>query len=64
MILGISTAIHPIRLEASFLFDTLFLAAVSAIVLIFAKTKGKISRREGLIMLALYIAYDAYIILR
>ena len=64
MILGISTAIDPIRLEASFLFDTLFLAAVSAIVLIFAKTKGKISRREGLIMLALYIAYDAYIILR
>lgn len=64
MILGISTAIHPIRLEASFLFDTLFLAAVSVIILIFAKTKGKISRREGLIMLALYIAYDAYIILR
>lgn len=64
MILGISTTIHPIRLEASFLFDTLFLAAVSVIILIFAKTRGRISRREGLIMLAFYIAYDAYIILR
>ena len=64
MILGISTTIHPIRLEASFLFDTLFLAAVSVIILIFAKTRGRISRKEGLIMLALYIAYDAYIILR
>jgi cation:H+ antiporter len=64
MILGISTTIHPIQLESSFLFDTLFLAAVSVIILIFAKTKGKISRKEGLIMLAFYIAYDAYIILR
>ena len=64
MILGISTTIHPIQLESSFLFDTLFLAAVSVIILIFAKTKGKISRKEGLLMLAFYIAYDAYIILR
>ena len=64
MILGISTSIHQIRLEPTFLIDTLFLLSVSIIILLFAHTKGKISRREGLIMLALYIAYDVYIILR
>ena len=64
MILGISTSIHPIRLEPTFIFDTIFLVAASLIILLFAHTKGKISRKEGLIMLALYIVYDVYIIMR
>ena len=64
MILGISTSIHPIQLEPTFIFDTVFLVAASLIILLFAHTRGKISRKEGLFMLAMYIVYDIYIIMR
>ena len=64
MILGLSTSINPIPIQPTVIFDTVFLVAISLIILVFAWSKGKISRREGLIMLALYIIYDIYIILR
>lgn len=63
-ILGISSAILPITVDILALYDTLILIAVSIVCLIFARTKHKVSRVEGLIMVLMYVAYSAYIIIR
>lgn len=44
--------------------DILILTIFSLIVLYFGFTKHKIDRKEGIIMLLLYVAYLAYIIIR
>lgn len=64
MVLGIASAISPITLIQENIIDVLVLLAFTLIVWLLAYTKRKLSRFEGLIMLALYIAYFAYIIIR
>ncbi len=41
-------------------FDLWVLVAVSLVVLLFAFSGGRLSRREGLVLVAGYIAYAAY----
>ena len=64
MILGVAAAISPIALIRENLIDTAILLAFSLIVMGFAWTKRRLSRIEGIIMVGLYVAYLAYIILR
>ena len=47
-----------------FLFSLTAVTIFSLIVLYFGFTKHKIDRKEGIIMLLLYVAYLAYIIIR
>ncbi|PKK87510.1 MAG: sodium:proton exchanger [Tenericutes bacterium HGW-Tenericutes-8] len=63
-ILGFSATISPIRVNASALFDVLFLLIISIITYLFALSSRKISRIEGLFMFLSYMAYMAYIIIR
>ena len=44
--------------------DIIILVAFSVVVWIFAATKKKISRKEGIAMVAMYLVYAVYIILR
>lgn len=64
MVLGISSAISPIAVSALSIYDTAFLIAASIITLFLCKSKQRISRMEGIIMLALYFSYMVYIVLR
>ena len=64
MVLGIASAINPIGLLAENLIDIMILVGFSLLVWAFAATKRKITRKEGMAMVALYLVYAIYIILR
>ncbi len=61
LILGVSATISPITVAAESLYDTIILVVASIVVLIFAKHKNAIQRKEGIILLAAYAVYFVYI---
>lgn len=63
-ILGMAGVIKPMTADAAFFIDTGILLGISALMLLFAFTKRKISRVEGITCVLLYVAYTAYIIMR
>lgn len=63
-ILGVATVIQPVALIAENIIDAGVLLAVSVMLLVFAWTKGTISRNEGILMLATYMIYLMYICMR
>lgn len=67
LILGLAATIHPIDLEVdSLLVDAFVFLIASSLCIIFTKIKKKyeFSRPEGISLLAIYIAYLAYVIIR
>lgn len=64
MILGLSSFIHPIMITTQSLYDLMILIVFSAVVWFAARSQKEISRGEGIAILALYIGYMVYIILR
>ncbi|MGI5946826.1 MAG: calcium/sodium antiporter [Lachnospiraceae bacterium] len=64
MILGISSAIHPIAVTIHSAYDLIVLIVFSTAVWLMARTKKEVNRGEGIAMLALYAGYMVYIILR
>lgn len=63
-ILGVSGTIHPIMAEKQNLIDAILILLVSIVVYFFAKSRKRIERKEGMIMLAIYVIYMIYAILR
>ena len=64
MVLGIASAISPISIIRENIIDLCVLIVFTVLVWIFAATRKKIGRVEGLCMVALYAAYAVYIIIR
>ena len=64
MVLGIASAISPVSLITENVIDILVLIIFSIVVWAFAKSRKKIDRREGIVMVLMYLAYSAYIIMR
>lgn len=64
MVLGISSAISPVALIRENIIDIALLMVFSVMVWIFAGTRKKIERKEGIIMVVVYLVYCAYIIAR
>ena len=64
MVLGISSAISPVALIRENIIDIVLLMVFSVMVWIFAETRKKIERKEGIIMVVVYLVYCAYIIAR
>ena len=64
MVLGISSAISPVALIRENIIDIVLLMVFSVLVWIFAGTRKKIERKEGIIMVVVYLVYCAYIIAR
>ena len=64
MVLGIASAISPISIITENIIDLCVLIVFTICAWIFAGTKKKIGRAEGLCMVALYAAYAIYIIVR
>ncbi|MDD6070742.1 MAG: calcium/sodium antiporter [Clostridiales bacterium] len=64
LVLGIASAISPITFLMENVIDIIILVVMSVIVWLFAWSKEKIERKEGIIMLILYVAYMIYICVR
>ena len=62
LVLGIASAISPIAFIFENITDIMILSVFSLIVFYFGWTKEKIDRKEGIVMLCLYVAYLIYII--
>lgn len=63
-ILGASATISPLAFSVESVMDSLILTGVSVMTYVFILTRRKINRIEGGVMVALYILYTVYIILR
>ena len=64
MVLGIASAISPISIITENIIDLCVLIVFTVCVWIFAGTRRKIGRIEGLWMVAFYAVYAVYIIIR
>lgn len=64
LILGASATICPVAVEAVAIYDMLVLIVVSIIGYFLAKSKYELSKKEGMIMIAMYVAYFFYIYFR
>ncbi len=64
LILGAASAINPVSFLRENAIDIILLVAASALVYLFAWTKEKIVRWEGVIMLLGYAGFMAYAIIR
>ena len=63
-VLGASSAISQIPLDSSMLIDVLLMVGVTILCFIFGKTQEKYDKKEGIILVALFIAYMAFAIMR
>lgn len=63
-ILGISAAICPIGVNAASVWDMIILIVISVLVFIFSLSRHSISRKEGIVMILLYVLDVLYAILR
>lgn len=63
-VLGIAAAISPVEFITENIIDIVILVAMSVLVWLFAWSKKKIVRWEGVTMLAIYAAYVVYICIR
>ena len=64
MVLGVASAISPISIIKENIIDMCVLIVFTVCVWIFAGTKKKIGKMEGFCMVAFYLAYAVYIIIR
>ncbi len=63
-VLGASSAISAIPLDSSLLTDVLFMLGVTILCFIFGKTQEKYDKKEGIILVILFVVYMAFAILR
>mgnify|MGYP002618925656 CR=1 FL=1 len=64
LILGVAAAISPVTFIKENIIDIIILIIMSTVVWIFAWTSKKINRKEGIIMLLVYVVYMVYICIR
>ena len=63
-ILGVSTSIHSVMVNAASVYDMMILLFVSTMTLFFSVTGHSIKRMEGIIMLLCYAGATAFAIIR
>ncbi|WP_210364203.1 calcium/sodium antiporter [Bacillus sp. REN3] len=63
-VLGASATISPLQVDGKIFFDIAVMVTLTVILLAFSRTKFRISKIEGTILSAGYIAYMIYIIIR
>lgn len=64
LILGVSSAITPISIGIESIYDLVLLTVMSLMVYIFALSRRRLNRTEGIIMIAVYLVYMYYICTR
>ncbi|MFA9463768.1 MAG: calcium/sodium antiporter [Velocimicrobium sp.] len=64
LVLGISSTIAPITVASTSQIDLIILTVMSLIIYLIAAKKSKIERRDGIVMLLMYVSYMYYICVR
>ena len=64
MVVGIASAISPIEMITNNIVDTIVLIVFSLIVWVMAWTKSKLDKKEGFLMVLMYVIYAICIVLR
>lgn len=64
LILGVSSAIHPIAVNAASVWDLYILIAIGILTYVFGLSKKKIARPEGAVLVLLYFAVMVFAIVR
>lgn len=64
MILGVSSTIHPITMVMASVYDLIILIIVCFVILGFVAFDKKINRREGIVMVCMYVGTVIFAILR
>lgn len=63
-IVGLSGIVVPLGVSKDVKFDSIVLIGITLIVVIFAMSKQKITKREGIVLVIIYFAYISFIITR
>ena len=63
-VLGLSSTITPIPVNSNMIVDLGLMIIVTILCFIFGKTQSKFDRKEGIILLGLFILYMAFVIFR
>lgn len=64
LIIGSSATIVPIAVDVTAIYDTAILIVVSTIAYLLNLRKKKIAKKEGILFLAMYVAFFIYILVR
>lgn len=63
-ILGVAPLISPIKAQGISYVDMILMLSISIMLYPIMKTGMKISRKEGILLLAIYVVYTAYLIVK
>lgn len=63
-ILGMSATVSPLHVVSESLIDGAMMLMVALVLFIFAKTKGKLEKKEGIACVAMYVIYTVYLFIR
>ena len=63
-VLGASSIISPITINPNMLIDVALMLGVTRLFFIVGKTQDKYDKKEGFVLVALFIAYMAFAIMR
>ena len=63
-VLGASSAISALPVNRGMMIDVVFMLGVTILCFIFGKTQDKYDKKEGIILLLLFVAYMAFAIMR
>lgn len=64
LVIGASATISPLAVDSKIFFDLIFMILFTIVLLIFSRSKYKVSKKEGAILALVYVAYLTYIIIR
>lgn len=64
LVLALSATISPITLQANILIDLILMLFVTLLCYVFARTQDKFDKKEGILLLAIFIIYMAFAIMR
>lgn len=64
LVLGLAAAISPITISMFALIDIIFMVAITVLLFLFMKKNSSLVKSQGVILVAIYIAYMAYTIMR
>lgn len=63
-ILGLSAVLSPIQAAAESVVDGVLMSGVAIVMFLFAATKKRFSKMEGILCVILYLIYTAYLLIR
>ena len=64
LVLGLAAVINPISMSMFAFIDIIFMVLITVLLYAFMKKKSSLVKSQGIILVALYIAYMAYTIIR